>query len=112
MCTLIAAVKMFKDYPLVVAANLDERLDRPSSSWELWAGAHPVLARRDLEGGGTWLGLNANRVFVGITNRFGTPRDDRRRSRGLLVTQALEADSARALHGQMAGLKFEEFNPF
>jgi uncharacterized protein with NRDE domain len=62
--------------------------------------------------GGTWLGLNATGLFVGVTNRFGVPKDGRRSSRGKLVTEALTAPSASALHKTLATLAAERFNAF
>lgn len=113
MCTLIAAVGQFGKYPLVIAANRDEALDRPSSpprSWE--ENGVRFLAPRDELAGGTWLGLNEHGLFVGITNRFGATKHPDRRSRGALVTDALQARSVEALHAQLASLSFDTYNAF
>src|SRR5262249_18053979 len=112
MCTLIAAVQIFPSYPLVIAANRDEDLHRPATPPFLWPGPLPFVAPRDEAAGGTWLGLNAAGLFVGITNRFGVPKDPRRSSRGQLVTEALLAPSASVLHQQLAGLAPARFNAF
>lgn len=111
MCTLALAAHHFAGAPLVVAANRDERYDRPASPVHLWAGER-FLAPRDDEAGGTWLGLNDRGVFVGVTNRFGVPKDDTRASRGALVVESLRADSARALHGGLSRLDPRRFNAF
>jgi uncharacterized protein with NRDE domain len=55
-----------------------------------------VFAPRDLRAGGTWLGLNADGVFVGLTNRSDGDRSGTRTSRGQLVLDALSQGSARA----------------
>lgn len=112
MCTLAVAFRAVEGLPLVVAANRDEALDRPASGPALRSGRVPYLAPRDERAGGTWLGLNAHGLFVGITNRFGAGRDPQRASRGALVTQALEVESARELHAQLARLAPARFNPF
>ncbi|HVE84551.1 MAG TPA: NRDE family protein [Myxococcales bacterium] len=113
MCTLIAAVRQYEDAPLVVAANRDERLDRPARAPLLWAGGPiPVIAGRDEQGGGTWLGLNREGLFVGVTNRYGVDRDPARQSRGALVVEALGAASAGALHARLAALDPARFNAF
>ncbi len=112
MCTLIAAFQLSSRWPLIVAANRDEHLDRPSSPPRLWAGDPAFLAPRDEAAGGTWLGLNQLGLFVGVTNRFGAQRDERRTSRGKLVTEALSAPSAGALHLRLAGLAADRFNAF
>ncbi len=96
MCTLIVATGIWRTTPLVVAANRDEQLDRPARPpAAVVQGGVRFFAPRDLQGGGTWIGVNAKGVFVGITNRY-TPGRARSapRSRGLLVLDALSEDSA------------------
>jgi uncharacterized protein with NRDE domain len=112
VCTLVAAFHVFPGWPLVVAANRDERLDRASSPPRIWPGKPRFLAPRDEVAGGTWLGLNELGLFVGVTNRFGVPRDERRDSRGTLVQEALAEQSARSLHGRLAALPADRFNAF
>jgi len=115
MCTLAAFVGVSPSLPLVVAANRDEFLARPAVPPFLWSGqpgAPRVLAPRDEQAGGTWLGLNEHALFVGITNRPGTPRARSRRSRGALVADALRAPSAAALHARLADLDPRAYNPF
>jgi uncharacterized protein with NRDE domain len=113
VCTLILLHRMFADAPVVVAANRDEGLERPSAPPALRTdGPVPVLAPRDLAEGGTWLGVNAAGVFSGITNRFGAGRDAARRSRGLLVLDALGATTARVGAGAAAAHGAGAHNPF
>lgn len=112
MCTLVAAVRCFDDVPLLVAANRDERLDRPARAPFLWPGPPRLVSPRDEVAGGSWLGLNEHGLFVGITNRAGAPPDPSRRSRGALVIDALGAPSAAALHRQLTELDPRSLNPF
>ncbi len=112
MCTLIAAFHLFPRWPLVIAANRDEHLDRASSPPRIWPGNPRFIAPRDDVAGGTWLGLNERGLFVGVTNRFGVPRDERRQSRGKLVVEALAQSSAGSLHGRLAALPADRFNAF
>src|SRR5579871_991767 len=98
MCTLVVALGQFPGFPLVVAANRDEKLDRPATPPRIWPGAEPFIAPRDEVAGGSWLGFNRHGVFVGITNRFGVPPDPTKKSRGQIVIDALSAPSARAQH--------------
>jgi hypothetical protein len=113
MCTLTVALRQFDEAPLVVAANRDERLDRPARAPFLWTGGEvPFIAGRDEQSGGTWLGYNRAGLFVGVTNRFGVDRDDRRESRGTLVVEALGAGSARELHRRLGSLGPGRFNAF
>ena len=92
MCTLIVLHRCFADAELLVAANRDEYLDRPAEPPALrrWNG-RTVLAPRDVRAGGTWLGLNDAGVFAALTNRPNATPDPTRRSRGLLVVDALAA---------------------
>jgi uncharacterized protein with NRDE domain len=62
--------------------------------------------------GGTWLGVAPGGLFVGVTNRFGVPKDDARESRGTLVVEALRLGSARAVHSALAPLSAGRFNAF
>lgn len=115
MCTILAAVGVWPETPLVISANRDEQLDRPAAPPQLWpAGVvadRAVLAPRDLRAGGTWLGLNDAELFVGITNRR-APADAGKRSRGELVFAALgAADHADAL-ARILDLDPRAYNPF
>ena len=74
MCTLVLAVPA-PGGVLQVAANRDEFLARPAAPPEISADGR-WLAPRDLQAGGTWLGMNAAGLFVGVTNRSAGPRDD------------------------------------
>ena len=95
MCTLALVSRVWPDTPLLIAANRDELLGRPAAP----PGPLAVLPRRafgprDLQAGGTWLGLNDAGVFAGLTSRMGARHGGPRRSRGLLLLDALRADSA------------------
>jgi uncharacterized protein with NRDE domain len=96
VCTLTIAWQAFADAPVVVAANRDEALDRPSEPPARVAGTPGFVAPRDAEAGGTWIGVNDAGVFVGITNRWASVAGGGERSRGLLVRDALGATSAEA----------------
>jgi len=118
MCTLLVAHRHFAGRPLVVAANRDEQLDRASGRPRGWTErALPVFAPEDLRAGGTWLGINGAGVFAGLTNRYAGPAhpgglSPDRRSRGLVVLDALEESSARAAFDRLASVSGELHNPF
>lgn len=95
MCTLTVAWQAFADAPVLVAANRDERYSRPATEPALHEGERRVVAPTDGEAGGTWLGYNDAGVVAALTNRW-APTDGRDRSRGLLVREALDRDSAEA----------------
>jgi len=110
MCTLALVVPP-PGGVLQIAANRDEFLARPAAPPE----ASPDgrwLAPRDLQAGGTWLGVNAAGLFVGVTNRHAGTRDATRRSRGLLVLDALESSDAASLHRRLAALDPAAYNGF
>jgi uncharacterized protein with NRDE domain len=111
MCTLVLRFAPGTAAPVVVAANRDEALGREASGPALWPGER-FVAPRDDEAGGTWLGLNADGVFVAVTNRFGVSREPDRESRGALVVEALRASSVHAIHARLASLPPSRFNAF
>ncbi|MBK8100853.1 MAG: NRDE family protein [Planctomycetes bacterium] len=93
MCLLIVLRGEFADHPIVVAANRDERKDRPSSPPGLWIGRRRrVIAPRDRVAGGTWLGVNDRGLFAGITNLASEPPIPGSASRGSLPHAALDCD--------------------
>jgi len=113
MCTLIALHRRVPGFPLVIAANRDEYLDRPAAAPSLWPGGSlPIAAPRDLQAGGTWLGLNAAGVFAGLTNRPIERPDPGRRSRGHVVVEALRAGSATEAARALSLLAAGAYNPF
>lgn len=109
MCTLVVSSRQHPRWPLIVAANRDELWARPAQGLGPWAD-RPLLAPKDLQAGGTWLGLNAWRHFVGVTNRFLAPRHPERRSRGALVVEALDQPTPLALRHRMTGVDAAGFN--
>ena len=113
MCLILVAWRAHPDYPLVVAANRDEFFARPAAEAGWWPDAPSVFAGRDLEAGGTWLGLGRDGRFAGLTNfrdplrnRDGTP------SRGALVADFLRGRESTA--EALARLQFEgpRYNAF
>ncbi len=113
MCTLIALHRCQPDVRHLIAANRDEYLDRPAAPPMLRdLGGRTVLAPRDLRAGGTWLGLNASGLFVALTNRPTENPDRSRRSRGLLVEDALAQAGAREAAMAASRLPRASYNPF
>ena len=90
MCLITFAFQSHPDYPLVVAANRDEFFHRPTNSANFWDDAPNILAGRDLQAGGTWLGINKQGHFAAVTNvRDGDNLTPYTASRGELPTQHL-----------------------
>ena len=86
MCLILVAWKVHPAFPLVVAANRDEFFARPTSAAAFWKDAPQVLAGRDLDAGGTWMGVTCAGRFAALTN-FRDPAQMRASapSRGPLV---------------------------
>ena len=90
MCLIILAWKARADLPLVVAANRDEWRDRPAEPARWWPDHPEMLAGKDLEAGGTWMGITRGGRFAAVTNfRDPSERRSTARSRGTLVTEFL-----------------------
>ncbi|MEB0148896.1 NRDE family protein [Pseudomonas sp. CCC2.2] len=89
MCLIVFAWRPAHRQPLVVAANRDEFYARPTVPLALWPEAPDVYAGRDLEAGGTWLGIGADGRFAALTNIRNPNQPLGRRSRGELVAQFL-----------------------
>src|SRR3954471_16462887 len=107
MCTLVLLQR--KGELLAISGNRNELLARPASGPRLEGG---VLAPRDELAHGSWLGLNHHGLFVCVTNRHGAMVDPTRKSRGLLVLEALQAQSARGLHQALRELRGDRHNGF
>jgi len=86
MCLLLIAHRVHPKYPLVLAANRDEFYVRPTDPLAFWPGEPHVLAGRDLQGGGTWLGITRKGRLAAVTNyREPKRKTQQARSRGLLI---------------------------
>lgn len=113
MCTLAIYVRQLPGFPLVIAANRDEFLDRDATGPELLAAAPRVVGGRDLRAGGTWLAMSADGVVAGLLNRrTGSLPDATKRSRGELPLRALAAGSAAAAARVVGALDPAAYNAF
>ncbi|MFN6954534.1 MAG: NRDE family protein [Acetobacteraceae bacterium] len=114
MCTVILLHRPGHPWPLLLAANRDERLDRPwSPPARHWPGRPGILAGRDDGAGGTWMGLNAEGVVAAVLNRpHSLGPAPGKRSRGELPLMALEAAGAEAAARRLATLDAALWRPF
>jgi uncharacterized protein with NRDE domain len=93
MCLILFAVQPNQNLRLAVAANRDEFYGRPASRAHYWEDFPEVLAGRDLQMNGTWLGVSKKGRFAAVTNFRETPPDPiPPRSRGDLTTEFLTSD--------------------
>lgn len=113
MCLILLAWQAHPDYPLVVAANRDEFFARPSAPAGFWEDAPRILAGRDLQAGGTWLGVSRGQRFAALTNfrEGGKPRDDAP-SRGALVADFLAGESTPETYLENLSRRGPDYNGF
>ncbi len=113
MCLIVFSWKLVPQCPLLLAANRDEFFDRPAQPAEWW-NEHPnVYAGRDLKAGGTWLGIDRNGRFAGITNiRNAHAPALEKRSRGELVANFLRGSMDAAAYLEQVRATGHEYNGF
>ncbi|MBI2309260.1 MAG: NRDE family protein [Rhodocyclales bacterium] len=111
MCLILVAWRVHADYPLVVAANRDEFFRRPTAAAARWADAQQVIAGRDLEAGGTWLGIGEGGRFAAVTNVREPGKPQGVRSRGELTAAFLTGrQSAAGYAATIDGAAYSGFN--
>ena len=113
MCLIALAWRTHPAYRLIVAANRDEYFSRASAPAGFWDDHKNVLAGRDLEAGGTWLGITLEGRFAALTNyrnpaerRTGVP------SRGALVADFLTGRATPAEYAKEIEQKAASYNGF
>ena len=93
VCLILFAYQRHADYPLVLIANRDEYYARPTHDAHWWDET-PVFAGRDLEAGGTWLGISRRGRFAAVTNvREAGGMKPGKKSRGALTHNFLAGET-------------------
>lgn len=114
MCTVILSIGPGRSWPVLLAANRDEKLDRPwappASHWQEQPG---VVGGLDILAGGTWLAVNEAGVAAAVLNRLGSlgPAPGKR-SRGELPLMALRHETAEAAVTALSGEHASEWRSF
>ena len=114
VCTVVVLIRPGHAWPLVLAANRDEMLDRawdlPGAHWPAYPGC---VAGRDRSGGGTWMGVNRHGVVAAVLNRQGSlgPAAGKR-SRGELPLLALAHGTAAGAAQALGGLDARGWRSF
>jgi uncharacterized protein with NRDE domain len=94
MCIVLFSYKSTPGYRLILAANRDEFLARPTAPLSWWSDNTTILAGRDIQDGGTWLGVSQNGKLGVLTNYRESPaKDEFLISRGEIISEYLSADS-------------------
>jgi uncharacterized protein with NRDE domain len=94
MCLIVLAWRVERAHPLIVAANRDEFHGRPAAPADFWKDHPEILAGRDLEAGGTWMGVSRSGRFAAVTNYRGGRDPGAKESRGVLVSRFLLEESS------------------
>lgn len=93
MCLILFAYRAHLKYKLIVAANRDEFYERPTAPAHYWEDYPHILAGRDLNKMGTWMGVTKAGRFAALTNyRNPEEKTNEKRSRGELVGDFLKCD--------------------
>ncbi|MFT7286577.1 MAG: hypothetical protein ACI87W_000685 [Halieaceae bacterium] len=114
MCLITFAWKQHPQAALVLAANRDEFHARPASAADFWEDDVQLLAGRDLEAGGTWLGISRRGRFAAITN-VRDPSGSTQpglRSRGDLTRTFLAGDEGPASYLQTVARNSADYQGF
>jgi len=118
MCTLAVMRGFCAAYPLVIAANRDEFYVRPTAPPTLLDDVPGVVAGRDLEAGGTWLGCryDSRPLIAGLLNRRAPGGSGRSSSgelsRGMLCLNALRSSSLEDAVEGVRRAELERYGPF
>lgn len=92
MC-LILFSNNHPDYKLIIAANRDEFYNRPTKKADFWADQPGMLAGKDVEAGGTWMGITTKGRISMLTNYRDLSRiKENAPSRGHLVSDFLTGE--------------------
>ena len=111
MCLIAFAWQTHPRWRLLLAGNRDEFHARPSAPLARWDDL-PIVAGRDLEAGGTWLGVTAE-GRCGVVTNVRDPRDPQLgQSRGLLLTDYLGGDADAAAHARALHARAADYRPF
>lgn len=113
MCVVALAWQVHADWPLILIGNRDEFHGRPSAALTEWGDGSGIVAGRDLQAGGTWLGVHrpSGRAVV-VTNVRGAMPDPAKESRGALVVDMLRGDGRFADPAEADLDRFNAFNLF
>lgn len=113
MCLILFAYRAHPRYRLMLAANRDEQYARPSAAAAFWEDAPQICGGRDLEFGGTWLGIARDGRFSAVTNyREGYPARSAPRSRGTLVSDFLLGSGTAAAYARTIDRTKLEYSGF
>lgn len=112
MCLVVFSWQPGNAQPLLLLANRDEVKARPSAALAQWSDQPSIYAGRDLEAGGTWLGVTAQRHFAALTNIRGDNLAKPMRSRGALVSDYLTTPLSAEAYARQVGSAAQHYSGF
>ena len=114
MCTLIILRQPENSWPLLIASNRDEMLERSfKSPFRHWPDRSQTIGGLDEEGSGTWLGINDYGVVAAVLNRKNSLGfSNLKRSRGELPLEALEHEDALTASEALQNIDPASYKPF
>jgi uncharacterized protein with NRDE domain len=112
MCVLTFAWNVHPRWRLLLVGNRDEAHARPSAPLQRWAEAPGLIAGRDIEAGGTWMGVREPDRACVVTNVRDPRAAQDRASRGWLVTDFLRGDDSAARHADALEADAARYRPF
>lgn len=113
MCLIVLAWQVVPGLPLIAAANRDEFYDRPAQPADWWDDVPDIYAGRDLQAGGTWLGVTRGGRFAAVTNvRAPLDKRDDAQTRGALVAEFLRSRAHPQAFVEELSVHADRYNPF
>ncbi len=112
MCLIAFAWRQHPRYPLLLAGNRDEFHGRPTAPLARWPQAPQIIAGRDLQAGGSWLGVSERGRLAAVTNiRLPAEQGPGLRSRGHLVNGFLEGTESAVDAGMRLSPQLSDYGP-
>jgi len=112
MCVVTFAWQAHPRWRLLLAGNRDEFHARPTAPLATWDDGSGIIAGRDLEAGGTWLGVDGRGRCALVTNVRDLSRPQDGLSRGLLASDYLRGDQGAAARAQALQSTASDYRPF
>ena len=113
MCLIVFAYKFHPKYKFIFAANRDEVYDRPTEQANYWKDYPELLAGKDLQAGGTWMGITKQGRFAAVTN-YRDQKDIKENapSRGMLTLDFLKNNISAELYYEKIKPSLQNYNGF
>ncbi len=116
MCIIFVAYQVHQQFPLIIAANRDEFISRPTQAMHWWKDAPHIYAGRDRIAGGSWMGYSKSGRIAAITNlRRPDLYQRNRKSRGTIVKRFLDLETTQQTLENFTDfltLESQQYNPF